>query len=61
MIGVLVLLGYCKASWEALPPFAEDPYTYKHAMESPQLDYQTSAMEDEITSIVLNDTFSTLN
>jgi len=38
-----------------------DPYTYAEAMESPQRDHWKRAMEEETTSILLNNTFSALN
>jgi len=38
-----------------------DPYTYAEAMESPQRDHWKRAMEEESTSILLNNTFSALN
>jgi hypothetical protein len=38
-----------------------DPFTYADAMESPQQDHWKRAMEDESTSILLNNTFSALN
>jgi len=40
---------------------ATDPFTYAHAMESPQRDHCKSAMEKESTLPLLNNTFSTLN
>jgi hypothetical protein len=39
----------------------EDPFTYAEAMESPQRDHWKRAMEEESTSIVLNNTCSSLN
>jgi hypothetical protein len=38
-----------------------DPYTYAEAMESPQRNYWKRAMDEESTSILLNNTFSALN
>jgi hypothetical protein len=38
-----------------------DPFTYAEAMESPQRDHWKRAMEEESTSILLNNTFSALN
>jgi len=40
---------------------AEDPYTYVEAMESPQRDHCERVMEEESTSMLLNNTFSALN
>jgi len=39
----------------------EDLFTYVEAMESPQRDHWKRAMEEESTSILLNNTFSALN
>jgi hypothetical protein len=52
-----------KPSAEALMASAAtgDPYTYPEAMESPQRDHWKRAMEEESTSILLNNTFSALN
>jgi hypothetical protein len=36
------------------------PFTYAEVMESPQRDHWKSAMEEESTSILLNNTFSAL-
>jgi len=38
-----------------------DPFSYAEAMESPQQDHWKRAMEEESTSILLNNTFSALN
>jgi hypothetical protein len=38
-----------------------DPFTDTEAMEWPQRDHWQSAMEEENTSVQLNNTFSTLN
>jgi len=40
---------------------AEDPFTYLEAMKSPQQNHWKRAMEEESTSILLNNTFSALN
>jgi len=48
-------------SAEALTASAADPFTYAEAMDSPQRDHWKRAMEEENTSILLNNTFSTLN
>ena len=37
------------------------PYTYEKAMDSPQQDHWKSTMEEESTSMLLNNTFSALN
>jgi len=50
-----------KASAEALTASIEDPFTYVEAMESPQRDHWKRAMQEESTSIMLNNTFSALN
>jgi len=54
-----------KASAEALTASAAaatgDPFTYSEAMDSPQRDHWKRAMEEECTSILLNNTFSALN
>ena len=50
-----------KASAEALTASIEDPFTYVEALESPQKDHSKRAMEEESTSILLNNTFSSLN
>jgi len=46
---------------EALTASAADLFTYGEAMENPQRDHWKRAMEEESTSILLNNTFSTLN
>jgi len=38
-----------------------DPFTYAEAMDSPQQDHWKRAMEEECTSILLNNTFTTIN
>ena len=38
-----------------------DPFTYSEAMDSPQPDHWKREMEEECTSILLNDTFTTIN
>jgi len=38
-----------------------DPFTYVDAMDSPQRDHWKQAMEEECTSILLNNTFATIN
>jgi len=40
---------------------ATDPFTYVEAMESPHRDHWTRAMEEESSSILLNNTFSAPN
>jgi len=50
-----------KVSAEALTASATDPFTYAEAIESPQRDHWKRAMEEESTSILLNNTFSALN
>jgi len=50
-----------KASTEAFTASATDPFTYTEAMESPQRNHWKTAMEEESTSILLNNTFSALN
>jgi len=49
------------ASAEALTASATDPFTYTEAMEIPQQNHWKSAIEEESTSILLNNTFSALN
>jgi len=50
------------AAAEALTAFEEgDPFTYVEAKESPQQDHWKRAMEEESTSIVLNNTFTAPN
>jgi len=62
-IGSLVTRSQGKASAEALMASADtgDPFTYAEAMESPQPDHWKRAMEEESTSILLNNTFAALN
>jgi len=38
-----------------------DPFTYAEATDSPQRNHLKGAMEEECTSILLNDTFTTIN
>jgi hypothetical protein len=38
-----------------------DPFTYAEAMDSPQHEHWKRAMEEECTSILLNNTFTTVN
>jgi hypothetical protein len=38
-----------------------DPFTYAEAMDSPQHEHWKRAMEAECTSILLNNTFTTIN
>jgi hypothetical protein len=61
MIGSRVTRSEGKASAEALTVSTEDPYTYAEAKQSPQRDHWKRAMEEESTSILLNNTFSALN
>jgi len=49
------------ASVESLIASIDDPFTYVEAMESPQRDHWKTAIEEESTSILLNNTFSALN
>jgi len=62
-IGSCVTRSQGKAPAEALTESAAtgDPYTYAEAMDSPQRDHWKRAMEDESTSILINNTFSALN
>jgi len=60
-IGSRVTRSQGKASAEALTASAADPSTYAEAMESPQRNHWKRAMEEESTSILLNNTFSALN
>jgi len=62
-IGSRVTRSQGKNSAEALTASAAtgDPFTYAAAMESPQRNYWKRAMEEESTSILLNNTFSGLN
>jgi hypothetical protein len=63
LIGSRVTRSQGKASAEALTASTAigDPFTYAEAMKSPQRDHSKRAMEEECTSILLNNTFSTLN
>jgi len=60
-IGSRVTRSQCKASAGALTASTSDPFTYPEAIESPQRNYWKRAMEEESTSILLNNTFSALN
>jgi len=60
-IGSHVTRSQGKVSAEALMASATDLFTYAEAMESPQRDHWKRAMEEESTSILLNNTFSALN
>jgi len=60
-IGTCVTRSQGKASAEALPASAEDPYTYTEALECSQRDHWKRAMEEESTWIQLNNTLSALN
>jgi len=62
-IGTRVTRSQGRNSTKALTASAAtgDPYTYAEAMESPQRDHWKRAMEEESTSILLNNTFSALN
>ena len=60
-IGSPVTRSQGEVSAEALMASATDPFTYVEAMESPQQDHWKRAMEEESTSILLNNTFSALN
>jgi hypothetical protein len=62
-IGSPVTRSQGKNSAEALTASVAtgDPYTYTEAMESPQRNHWKRAMEEECTSILLNNTFSALN
>ena len=46
---------------KALASTSSDPFTYAEAMDSPQHDHRKRAMEDECTSILLNNPFTTVN
>ena len=50
-----------KACAEASTASTEAPYTYAEAMERPQQDHLKRALEEESTSMLLNNTFSALN
>jgi len=43
------------------PTIKSDPLTYAEAMNSLQHEHWKQAMEEEYTSIQLNDTFTTVN
>jgi len=60
-IGSQVTRSQGKYSAEAITASAADPFTYAEAMASPQRDHWNRAMEEESTSILLNNTFSALN
>jgi len=60
-IGSTVTRSQGKVSTEALTASKTDLFTYAEAMESPQGDDWKRAMEEESTSIVLNNTFSAIN
>jgi hypothetical protein len=60
-IGNCVTRSQGKASAEALTASATDPFTYAEAMESPQRNHSKRAMEEESTSILLNNTISAVN
>jgi len=62
-IGSRVTRSQGKNSTEALTASSAtgDPYTYAEAMKSPQQTHWKRAMEEESTSILLNNTFSALN
>jgi len=61
-IGSRVTRSQGKASLDALTACAAtgDPFSYAEAMESPQRDHWKRAMEQESSSIMLNNTFSAL-
>jgi len=61
LIGSRVTRCQGKNSMEASMASAADPFTYAEAMESPQRNHWKSALEEESTSILVNNTFSTLN
>jgi hypothetical protein len=60
-IGSRVTRSQGKVSAEALTASATDPFTYAEAIESLQRDHWKRAIEEESTSILLNNTFSALN
>jgi hypothetical protein len=60
-IGSRVTRSQGKVSTEALTASATDSFTYAEAIESPQRDHWKIAMEEESTSILLDNTFSALN
>jgi len=45
----------------ALTSINSDPFTYAEALDSPQRDHWKRAMEEECTSFLLNNTFTTIN
>jgi hypothetical protein len=45
----------------SLASTTSDPFTYPEAMDSPQHEHWNGAMEEECTSIQLNNTFTTVN
>jgi hypothetical protein len=45
----------------AVASTTSNPFTYTKAMDSPQHEYCKRAMEEECTSILLNNTFTTVN
>jgi len=59
--GCGVTRGQGKTSADALTASAADPFTYTEAMEIPQWDHWERGMQDESTSILLNNTLSALN
>jgi hypothetical protein len=63
LIGSRVTRSQGKASAEALTASEAigDPFTYAEAMLNPQRDHWKRAVEEESTSILLNNTFSALN
>jgi len=60
-IGSCVTRSQGNVSAEALTASATDPFTYMEAMKRPQRVHWNRAMEEESTSILLNNTFSALN
>jgi hypothetical protein len=62
-LGSRVARSQGKPSAETLTASAAtgDPYTYAEAMDSPQRDHWKRSMEENSTSILLNNTFSALN
>jgi len=60
-IGSRVTKSHCKVSAEALTASATNPFTYTEAMQSPQRDHWKRAMEEERTSILINNTIPALN
>jgi len=61
LLGSRVRRSQGNASAEALRASTADPFTYAEAMDSPQQNHCKSVMEEESTSIMLNNTFSALN